>query len=311
LLTNEEIVASLANKASKQEIEALSRQISDLMRFTGADKYYQKPDNGIPKGDLSQSLQIKIDEIDKKYTIGQAIDAASLPANIPTQEALNNATHGLQYTTMTANRIIDEVMAAREGEASLKANLDSLLTQIGLRALLSAMIAQINASTEMDGENPLLISTAKQSPQDHQTLTNRTGAAGKHVITDITDLATQLAEKAIAAAIIATINASTEKDENEDPLLISGTKLDFSTVLHNDLDGRETIDAHSTSAITGLDEILAALQGRNTALDTMAVNYGWASAMGKSAFQVMMECMYTALAGLITGNEPPCWPTGP
>lgn len=311
MLTNEEIVASLANKASKQEIEALSRQISDLMRFTGADKYYQKPSNGIPKSDLNQSLQTKIDEIDQKYTIGQAIDAASLPANIPTQDALNSATHGIQFTTMTANRVIDEVMSAREGKASLKANLDDLLAQIGLRALLSAMIAQVNASTEMDGENPLLISTAKQAPQDHQTLTNRTGAAGKHAIIDITGLATQLASKAIAAAIIATINASAEKDENEDPLLINGTKLDFSTVLHNDIGGRSTSNAHPTSAISGLDTILSTLQGNDTGLETMAVNYGWAPGVGKSAFQVMMECMYTALAGLITGNEPPCWPTGP
>jgi len=93
--------------------------------------------------------------------------------------------------------------------------------------------------------------------------------------------------------------------------LISGTKLDFSTVLHNDIDGRSTGDAHPTSAITGLDTILTALQNNDTGLETMAENYGWASGAGKSAFQVMMECMYTALAGLISGNEPPCWPTSP
>jgi len=260
LLTNDEIVQALDGKATKQQVEALSKQIADLMRYTGADKYYQKPTDGIPKSDLASTLQTKLDEIDQKYTVGQAIDAASLPANIPTQDALNSATHGIQFTTMTANRIIDEVMLAREGKASLKANLDDLLAQIGLRALLSAMIAQINASTEMDGENPLLISTTKQAPQDHQTLTNRTGAEGKHAIIDVTDLATQLAEKAIAAAIIATINASAEKDENEDPLLISGTKLDFSTVLHNDIGGRDRTDAHPMGSITGLTVLLTTIQ---------------------------------------------------
>jgi hypothetical protein len=312
LLTNDEIVAALNNKASKQEVAALSKQITDLLQLLGADQYYRKPDDGIPKADLDPALSGKIDEIDDKYTRGEAIEATDLPANIATTAALETATHGMQYTTIQARHIIDEVMIAREGNASLKANLDSLSADILLRAFVATMIAQVNASTELDeNEDPLLISVAKQAAQDHQLLTNRTGGEDRHAISDITGLALDLAAKAVAAAIIATINASTELDENEDPLLISGTKLDFSTVLHNDIGGRSTSEAHPTSAITGLDTILSALQGTDTALDIMAVNYGWAPGFGKSAFQVMMECMYTALASLITGNKPPCWPTFP
>jgi len=99
---------------------------------------------------------------------------------------LNQATHGIQNTTMTANRIIDEVMAARSGEATLKAKIDALLAAIGLRALVATIIAHVNASTEEDeNEDPLLINKAKVEVPDHQDLTGRTGAEDRHAIGDI------------------------------------------------------------------------------------------------------------------------------
>lgn len=243
-LTDSDVLKVLQNKLTKSEFEAFRRGVNQLAAIIASGNAYVKPNDGIPKGDLSQAVQSKLSQVDQCYQPGVKLAEDDLPEGVASSDEVLKATRGLINTSLRANRTIDEVYNAREGKTSVVANLQDNYS------LKNEIISNLNTAGESG-----TIDKEHVEPPAHSEVTGTT-ADNLHPMNSIQGLTAALSAKVDTVTIIATINLSAETPK------ISVSQIDMSGLLHNSIGGRDTAGAHPQSAITDLVSDLSDLDSR-------------------------------------------------
>lgn len=148
---------------------------------------------------------------------------------------------------------------------TLKGYVNDINTE--LETIPSLYVSKTGIITDINALTSGTINNARLQPHAHNSLTSR-DATSCHPIGAIADLSTTLSGMPTKAAIIATINASTEATK------ISGTQL--AAITHNTWTSRDAEDCHPIAAITGLSAVASAVSTHTTALSDIKGTV-WAS----------------------------------
>lgn len=248
--------------------------------------YGYSPNFPIPLSALSTEITSLYDPT-LYYKKGEAINARDLPTGIASTAYVDARVRGTT-SLVPATTAIDELVAARQGQVTLLANLGLYSTKAGL-------ITNINALTSGT------INAARIAQLAHSSLSGNS-SSDCHSEGAITNLTTDLGNKANKATIIAEINASTELVSPGVDLVIAKGKTQPHA--HNDLTTRIVADAHDISSITGLGAAISGAGAANAAI-AAAIPPGYADLKSYlDCMNVLLDKYYDSLA---VPERPVCW----
>jgi microcystin-dependent protein len=128
--------------ALKAELKAVRDFFTNEIKKINLKIYGRDPDGLITLDQIAPEAVTQLRQTGDFYRKGERLPASAIPSEIATDAELLSATSGTGLNaSVRATTIINEVTAAREGEASLKDNLANYL-------LIDDVITEINASVD-------------------------------------------------------------------------------------------------------------------------------------------------------------------
>ena len=128
--------------ALKAELKAVRDFFTNEIKKINLKIYGRDPDGLITLDQIAPEAVTQLRQTGDFYRKGERLPASAIPSEIATDAELLSATSGTGLNaSVRATTIINEVIAAREGEASLEDNLGNYL-------LIDDVITEINASED-------------------------------------------------------------------------------------------------------------------------------------------------------------------
>lgn len=131
--------------AQKEELKAVRQALLAKIEDLYLKIYGRDPDGLITLEQIDPTALDELRRIGDFYRKGERIPANAIPGEFVTEDEMLPYVRGIVNDTVYARSIVDEIVTAREGEASLKDNLNDNYLQIAdLLDEVNALAEQIN-----------------------------------------------------------------------------------------------------------------------------------------------------------------------